>query len=126
MEVILHIPKDLEYEDRISLLASHSIGLWDVVSRCIRPGSSDAAIRESEPTRIGDLLIRSPDIRTILCNGRKAEEGLPAALQNYSGHGPAPQVRIRYLPSSSPAHAIKFQEKCRSWMIISDLLKDKP
>ncbi len=122
MEVILQMDTGLGYRDRISYLLSHSIGLWDVVSRCTRSGSADAAIRDPEPSRIGDLLIRYPDIRTILCNGRRAEKGLSAALEIFSGYGPAPQVNIHYLPSSSPAHAVRFQEKCESWKILCDLI----
>jgi double-stranded uracil-DNA glycosylase len=124
MGVILHMDPGLNYRDRVYILLSHSIGLWDVVCRCTRHGSADIAIRDSKPSHIGDLLIKYPDIRAILCNGRRAETGLAAALQNYSGSGQIPRVRIQYLPSSSPAHAINFTKKCASWMILLDLLKE--
>lgn len=123
MDYLLHIDSGMPYPDRISGLLSHSIGLWDVVGRCTRTGSADAAIRDPEPTQIGELLIRYPGIRAILCNGRKAEEGLMAALQTHPGQGLVPKVFVRYLPSSSPAHAIRFTEKCGAWMIMCDLLE---
>lgn len=122
MEAILHMEPGLEYPDRISYLLSHSIGLWDVISRCTRPGSADADIRDPEPSRIGDLLFKYPGIKVILCNGRKAEAGLSAALEMVSGSRSVPQVEIRYLPSSSPAHAVRFLEKCESWKILCNLL----
>ncbi|MFH0966714.1 MAG: DNA-deoxyinosine glycosylase, partial [Methanobacteriota archaeon] len=118
MEVIIHMAPGLEYHERISYLLSHSIGLWDVVNRCTRPGSADSSIKDPQPSPIGGLLIRYPEIHTILCNGRRAEAGLSATLENYSGSGSVPRVQIRYLPSSSPAHAVMFHEKCKSWMIL--------
>jgi TDG/mug DNA glycosylase family protein len=126
IEVIFHLNPGLEYQDRINFLLSHAIGLWDVVSKCKRPGSADIAIREPEPARIGDMLIRYPEIHTILCNGRRAEQGLPAALQKRTGTGSISPVLIRYLPSSSPANAIRFAEKCASWIVLRRLLEGGP
>ena len=122
MEIVLTMPSGLHYADRIAFILTHSIGLWDVICRCIRPGSADGAIRDPTPSEIGSLLIRYPSIRYILCNGRRAESGIDATLLHGAGDISENLIDIRYLPSSSPAHAIKFAEKCAHWMIIRDLL----
>ena len=123
MEQVLNLPPDLSYDDRIIWLLKKKVGLWDVVQSCTRPGSADTAIRDPQPSPIADLLIRYPKIRCILCNGRKAEAGLSAALQTpvSSPHRP---VVTRYVPSTSPAHTIRFEEKCNAWMILREYLVD--
>ncbi len=120
MQVISFMPPDLSYQARLSHILSLGIGLWDVVGSCIRAGSADAAITDPEPSAIGSLLIRYPDIMAIFCNGRRAEAGLDQALMQGSGN--KRKVHVGYLPSSSPAHAVRFEEKCRSWMILKEYI----
>ncbi|MDD1728294.1 MAG: DNA-deoxyinosine glycosylase [Methanospirillum sp.] len=122
MEVVIGMPHGLQYQTRIDYLLSQGIALWDVVSSCTRVGSADATIRDPNPASIGSLLIRYPAIRAIFCNGRRAETGLVHAMTHEQSDVHPDQVHIGYIPSSSPAHAIKFQEKCRSWLVIRDFL----
>jgi len=121
MEVVTCMPTALSYHARLSYLLSQGIGLWDVVGSCTRIGSADASIRDPEPAAIGSLLIHYPGIRTIYCNGRRAEEGLDQALMQGSDSEKR-WVHIGYLPSSSPAHAVRFEEKCRSWMVLNEYI----
>ena len=122
IEVVIGMPPGLPYQFRISFLLSRGIALWDVVGSCTRVGSSDATIRDSEPASIGPLLIRYPAIRAIFCNGRRAETGLVQAMMLNEYGSQIPHVHIGYLPSSSPANAVRFEEKCRSWMQIRDFM----
>jgi double-stranded uracil-DNA glycosylase len=124
MEVVLGMPPGLPYTSRIAFLLSRGIGLWDVVGSCTRVGSSDTTIRDVYPASLGSLLFRYPLIRTILCNGRKAESGLEQALKRESAEWDVRLVNSGYLPSSSPAHAVPFEEKCKSWMIIREIMEN--
>jgi len=120
MEVVTGMPAALSYQSRISFFMNHGIGLWDVVASCSRSGSSDSAIKEPEPNHIGSLISRYPGIRAVFCNGRRADAGLREAMvqEEFS----VSRVHTEYLPSSSPAHAIRFEEKCRSWMVLREFI----
>ncbi|HWQ63816.1 MAG TPA: DNA-deoxyinosine glycosylase [Methanospirillum sp.] len=121
MEVVIGMHADLSYEGRLSFLLSHGIGLWDVVYSCSRMGSSDSAIRDPEPSPIGSLLARYPDISAVFCNGRRSEAGLEQAME-LGQENKKRMVHTGYLPSSSPAHAVRFEEKCQTWMILRDYI----
>ncbi len=113
MESVLNIPVHMDYQDRIRVLLEKNVGLWDVFGSCFRKGSSDATIRDYVRNPVEDLLIQYPHIRCIACNGRLAERGLSESVRTYCRERQKPD--IIYLPSSSPAHAIRFEEKCRRW-----------
>lgn len=115
MERNLGIPAYLPYSERTSLICGQGIALWDVVRSCRRTGSADAAIRDPEPAAIPHLLISHPLITCIFCNGRAAEKGLQTALLTDESGDLFRYPDIRYLPSTSPAHAIPFERKCAAW-----------
>ncbi|PWR73917.1 DNA-deoxyinosine glycosylase [Methanospirillum lacunae] len=121
MGTIIGMPVDLPYDDRLSFLLSQGFGLWDVVYSCSRMGSSDSAIRDPEPAPIGSLLSRYPGISAVFCNGRRSETGLEQAMK-LGQENKKRMVHTGYLPSSSPAHAVRFEEKCQSWMILRDYI----
>jgi len=118
MEVVTEMTPGLPYQSKLSYLLSRGIGLWDVVSSCIRSGSADATIRDPIPAAIGSLLSQYNEITAVFCNGRRAESGLVQALMPTPAGGPLQSVLKGYLPSSSPAHAVRFEQKCESWMVI--------
>lgn len=118
MESVIDMPTDLRYEEKLTVLQSSGIGLWDVVHQCKRPGSADSAIRDPIMSDIRSLLARYPGISLFACNGRTAESGL-----NHIFHLQDDRVTVRYLPSSSPAHAIPYPEKVRSWQILRQYIK---
>lgn len=93
------------YAVRIKALQAAGVALWDVVARCDRPGSLDAAIVRASivANDIGGLLVQYPSIDHVVFNG-----GTAASL--YARHvrpamSAAPGVRYTALPSTSPAHA---------------------
>jgi double-stranded uracil-DNA glycosylase len=118
MEVVTDMTPGLPYQSKLSFLLSRGIGLWDVVSSCIRSGSADATIRDPAPAAIGSLLSQYNEIIAVFCNGRRAESGLVQALMSIPADDPLRSLHKGYLPSSSPAHAVRFEQKCKPWMAI--------
>lgn len=122
IEEILGIPLSLSYPERISRLNNKRVGLWDVVRSCSRSGSADSTIRNTCLNPICQLLEKYSDIRCLACNGRKAETGLSAVFR--ANIALSRHVDIIYLPSTSPAHAVRFQEKCEAWTVLCSYLTD--
>ena len=118
MSMILNMPSDLTYESRIRYLLEMHVGLWDVITSCTRPGSMDTAIRNPIASDIGSLLFRYPRITTIITNGRKAESELKKTFTSISENEHHLNIRKIYLPSTSPAHAIRLTDKAVAWTIL--------
>lgn len=116
MEAVIGMPTELPYDERLRFLLNSGIGLWDVITRCKRQGSADSAIRDPTMSDIRSQITRYPGITLLACNGRSAEAGLNRILhlQNLDKD----LVTVRYLPSSSPANAIRFTEKIRAWQVL--------
>jgi hypoxanthine-DNA glycosylase len=114
---IFSVEGPLSYAQRVRLLRSHGIALWDVLAAAERPGSLDSSIvRASALANDFAKFFRAhPPIRRVFFNGRKAEElyrrfVLPGLGEEFA--------RIEYvgLPSTSPAHAgMSFAEKLECW-----------
>lgn len=99
----------LDYDERLKVLASHGIGLWDVVSAAHREGSADHAIREAVHNPIGGLKRDFPMLQAIGFNGgRAAKDGfrLLAGVEGLSLHA---------LPSSSGLARMPLADKARAW-----------
>lgn len=106
---------DLAYEDRLHQLRKSGIALWDVCHAAQRSGSSDANIllKTVQPNNFAAFLKTHPHIEVICFNGKPAQNlfrrlvmPLPASIR------PIPQ---QVLPSTSPAYAIKPEEKLLRW-----------
>ena len=67
---------ELDYNERVVVLKKNRISLWDVIDRCVRPGSLDGDIeRESETVNpLIDFCRDQPELRALAFNGRKARE----------------------------------------------------
>lgn len=107
----------LPYTQRLQMLGSAGIALWDVVHSCERAGSSDTAIEQESitPNPVAALLHEHSELSAVLCNGAKAANLYRRLI--------APEVdtlqrRITWerLPSTSPAHArMNFTQKLHVW-----------
>jgi len=100
---------DLEYEQRLGVLARRRIGLWDVVASAARSGSLDQAIRAANHNAIDRLLHDYPQLLAVAFNGSTA-----AAIGRRligDGHG----LTLIDLPSSSAANTRPFAEKAERW-----------
>ena len=107
-----------DYEERKALLLRHHIALWDVIAGCERQGSLDSNITNEVPNAIPQLLEQYPSIRVLLFNGGKAydsfRKAFPELLEN---------VEWYRMPSTSPAHTMKREEKRKKWQILPEFCK---
>lgn len=85
-------------DEKKSLLLSHHIAVWDVVSSCEITGSSDSSIRDVIPADLTQITNTSP-IRQIFTNGGTADK----LYKKYCF--PQTQMQAIKLPSTSPANA---------------------
>lgn len=112
----------IDYERRLETLVKNRIALWDVIDSCRRRGSMDAQISEVDVNDFGGFLRRHRQLRAIFCNGRKSEELFKQHVLPGLGDRAA-ELSLRYLPSTSPAHAsMTRQAKAESWRILADWL----
>ena len=106
----------LDYQERIDLLRKNKIALWDVIESCERKGSLDTEIKNEIDNNIPQLIESHPNIKTIFCNGQKCYKNLIKILgKNF-------KIPILVLPSTSPLHTVKFEEKLENWKVIKDYL----
>ena len=116
---------ELPYAERLERLRRRRIALWDVVHRCVRPGSLDARIeRDSvEANDFSGLFHHAPRVAAVFFNGRAAET---LYRRHVMPLRPAAGRRIEYhaLPSTSPAHAaMSRDDKLARWAAVSELLE---
>ena len=105
-----------DYTTRLQLLKKHRIALWDVIESCERKGSKDTDIKSEIDNDIQELINSHPNIKIIFCNGQKSYKNLLKVVgKNFI-------IPIVVLPSTSPLHTIKFEEKLEQWKIIKDYL----
>jgi hypoxanthine-DNA glycosylase len=106
---------DAPYETRLAALQSHGVALWDVLYKCRRVGSSDARIdlKNLVVNDFGQLFARYRSIERVYFNGRAAEQlfGRLVAVNA--------KVSYRLLPSSSPARAMRADQKLQAWRVIA-------
>jgi hypoxanthine-DNA glycosylase len=99
---------EMRYEDRLTRVLAHRLGIWDVYGACQRDGSADSAIRDGQPNRFRRLRRLAPRLVAVAFNGSAAARFRP--LFEEAGFA------VRVLPSTSPAHAGRsFDEKLAQW-----------
>ncbi|MFT4068897.1 DNA-deoxyinosine glycosylase [Paraburkholderia sp.] len=104
-ELSLH---ELPYEQRLTRVLSHGIGIWDVLDACHREGSLDSAIRNAQPNDFASLREHAPLLKKVCFNGKTA--GRFAEVIGAAGY------ETLVLPSSSPANAmLRFEQKLSCW-----------
>ena len=105
------------YEDRLTVIKAHGIGLWDVIASAERRGSLDTAIRAEETADLEGLIKTLPALKVIGFNGSTA-----AKLGRRLLEGRVGTVRLVNLPSSSPAYASRsYAQKLEDWRPLLDL-----
>ncbi|MBT8507332.1 hypothetical protein AZH53_02660 [Methanomicrobiaceae archaeon CYW5] len=124
MERIAGVPADGSYTERIAGLKERRIALWDVLATCERHASCDQSIRNPRANNIADVLDNNPSIACIALNGkvgatRWMRRLMPDVMERAD-------IRIFFLPSSSPANArLSLEEKAVEWARIMDCIKEK-
>jgi hypoxanthine-DNA glycosylase len=104
-----------DYSHKKAFLLQHNIALWDVLKACYREGSSDSNIKNPIPNDFGELLMQYPNIKAIYFNGEPAEKLFKRFVSKTLSDINIPFYR---LPSTSPANAIKFEQKFDRWKLI--------
>ncbi|MDQ2638133.1 MAG: DNA-deoxyinosine glycosylase [Actinomycetota bacterium] len=101
---------DDPYPARVAALTAQRVAVWDVLRSCRRVGSLDAAVEPASmvPNDFGKLFSDYPDIGQVLFNGAAAE-------RNYHRLVGAVSVRYHRLPSTSPAHTMRYVDKLAAW-----------
>lgn len=106
----------LSYERKVETLKDHGIGLWDIYHYCVRPGSMDKDIAESELNDFNTLKKTCPTLRLICFNGQKAGK-FEGSLRNLG------YVTL-VVPSSSGANRRNQEERLCCWNAILRLDQD--
>ena len=86
-------------EERKEFLRRHHIALYDVIEECDISNSEDSSIRNVIPIDIEKILREYPNIKTIGITGKKASSLFDKYLLDKVN------IRVVYLPSTSPANA---------------------
>ncbi len=92
-------------DEKIKLLKSSKIGLYDIVASCERENSSDTNLKKCILTDILSLLLSYPSIKLIAFTGQKAAKLYDREYKDLS-------IKTVTLPSPSPAYAsMRYEEK---------------
>jgi double-stranded uracil-DNA glycosylase len=107
---------DLPYEQRLHILKSCGIALWDVLATCVRSSSLDAHIKEDVANDFASFFLQHPHITHVFFNGAKAEQCFRKHVQGSLKYKARQFCR---LPSTSPAHAgMTYADKLDAWRIV--------
>jgi len=100
------------YNEKVEILITNKIGLWDVLSKAERSGSLDSNIIDEEFNNFVDLLKIYPKIKLILFNGQKS------ALYFKANNILNKEIEYLILPSTSSANTTKtFDNKLKEWKV---------
>jgi len=121
VESLFGIRADLPYGERVLLLSSRGIVLWDVVASCSREGSGDAAIRGPVMNDIAGFLLAYPSVGLITLNGSAAGH----LFHRYFDETITLSLKTVVLPSTSPANArFTLPKLVERWRVILDFTKE--
>ena len=91
-----------DYGERLHLLLSHHIALWDAIASCERVGSLDTAIHEERGNDFTSFLAAHPAIHIICFNGAKSYQCFRRYNRPLLTRA---DLTFHQLPSTSPANA---------------------
>jgi len=105
----------LPYAERLRMLKSSGIALWDVLDSCDREGSLDSDIRNESANDFAAFFAKHPYIKQVFFNGAKAEQSFRKFVLEQQT---LPPLALQRLPSTSPAHAgMRYEDKLQTWKI---------
>src|SRR5262249_27180622 len=97
----------MSYDERLAVLKSAHIGLWDAYHNCVRPRSLDSDISDAEPNDFAVFKAATPTLRLVCFNGKKAGE-YECWLRNLG-------YETCVLPSSSAANRTDSAARLHLW-----------
>ena len=123
MSQLLQVDPDTFYEERVELVKTARIAIWDVLHSCIREGSLDSNI-ERDTLIANDFetfFQTQKQITHVFFNGAKAEACFNQHVLAKIEHASLNYLR---LPSTSPANAsATYARKLEQWRAILPPLK---
>ena len=117
-------PDDLPYARRLEALVERGVALWDVIGRCARQGSADAAIEVDSivVNPIANLIAEQPSLSSVVLNGGTAAREFTRRVRPELATMGRDLPRYQ-LPSTSPAMArLTLAGKLEAWRVLRDLL----
>lgn len=105
-------PLPSDYDARVRFLLERRIALWDVLRQCRRDGSGDAAIRQAMANDFAAFAKEHPQIRALIFNSANAA----GFYRRLVDPDPFAAAEKHTLPSTSPARAMRFEEKRELWL----------
>ena len=108
---LLDLPFSTDYKVRREMLLKNRIALWDVLKVCTRRSSLDNDIKMEEPNDLRAFLSTHPGISVIFFNGKVASKYFKKYFSDIS-------LPNQALPSTSPAHVLKWEQKLEVWQVI--------
>lgn len=122
MALLFDAPVDT-YRQRLDIIRTRRLALWDVLADCARVGSLDAAI-DSKSISVNDFsafLRRYSTITHIFFNGGKAEQEFRRRVLPALPEKIAARLTLTRLPSTSPAMAkLRPAAKAKAWQAVRD------
>ncbi len=110
----------LPYDERLEILRSSGIAVWDVLASCVRRTSLDSHIEKESPNDFAAFFARHPSITQVFFNGAKAEHSFRRFVLDRQK---LPPLECHRLPSTSPAHAgMRYAQKLEAWRAVSRYL----
>lgn len=116
--VLVGAQPSLSYENRVRVLQSAEIALWDVLKSCTRITSLDSDIENDSvvPNDFASFFSTHQKITHVYFNGAKAEQCYQRHVLPVINQLP---IVYKRLPSTSPANAsISFTKKLTAWKVI--------
>jgi len=110
-----------DYEARKRFLIERGIALWDVIESCEREKSLDSNIKNARVNDFAGFFKEHPAIRHVFFNGGAAY----ALFKKNVGFG-FEGIEYTRLKSTSPAHAVKFEDKLSDWEKVREALREGP
>jgi hypoxanthine-DNA glycosylase len=113
----------LPYAERIAMLKSRRIALWDVCSAAERVGSLDSAISKPLANDFDSFLRTHTQLRLIALNGLKSADLYRRLVERELS---AAQLEIprQLLPSTSSAlAAMAYSRKLDSWRVVGEVAR---
>ena len=110
---------NLSYDERLNILSTARLALWDVLATCTRETSLDSHIRQESANDFTSFFAQHPQIVQVFFNGSKAEQCFRKFVRNRQT---LPPLEFQQLPSTSPAHAgMRYADKLQAWRAAMDL-----
>lgn len=114
-------PLPAAYAERTAFVLERRIALWDVLRECERRGSADASIRAPRPNDFAALAARCPRLEAVFFNSR----GAARLYERLVRPDPLAALPRTALPSTSPARAMRFEEKRALWLPLREWLEGR-